>query len=61
MRNPRVFESRIFDLILETIVIDMLNHVHIRYVCVDSRVLFDPFLKLIHLILFVNIGLMIFP
>ena len=32
MRNPRVFESRIFDLILESFVIDLLNHVHIRYV-----------------------------
>lgn len=32
IRNPRVSESRIVDIILDLIVIDLLNHVHIRYV-----------------------------
>ena len=32
IRNPRVSESRIVDIILDLIVIDLLNHVHIKYV-----------------------------
>ena len=70
MRNPKVFESRIFVLIIDSFVIDLMNHVHIRYVH-DRSILslyedlesvlslgwINSFLKLICLVLLVDASL----